>query len=388
MYGEEWWLQNVGQSFFIGLAHLIVTATGLNQVITLFPATSGHDIRWEPARALPACAGAPCTGRGIIVGVVDTGVDISHPDLQGQISSASKSFDPLSSTVDDTDGHGTFIAGLIAARADNGIGIVGVAPDATILSLKEDLQSDNVARAIRYAADHGAAVINLSLGGPFPDEVQRAAIDYATQVPFNAIVVASAGNYGDNCNYDNGTCSIGPNPPLYPAGFLHVVSVGSIDPDGTHSVFSETNSSVDVSAPGGLISSLMAQGASAAEDCTMHRTPYQDLVYRDTYDCIFTDGQTAGVYFTNESGTSFSAQIVAAGAALAKQRWPALTSDQFENLVRSTADLAPGQTGTDVYYGPGPSTSSASFPTTFRPKDSSPEWRPRRQRTAERATAC
>lgn len=347
LVSNQWWLNNVGQDIFIGLAHLL-TATGLDQLLTMFPATPGHDIRWMTARALAACGGGECMGGGITVAVIDSGVDGSHPDLQGQISELSRSFDPASPTIDDYEGHGTFIAGLIAAKANNGIGVAGVAPDARVMALKDDLSSFSQALAIRYAAEQGAQVINISSGGPSANPIIGSAIEYATAAPFNTIVIASAGNSAMNGN-----------PVMYPASFPHVTSVASIDPDGTRSFFSESNDSVDVAAPGGFMLGLQAIGAIGQSDCTRNGTPYQSppfsisISYDGPYDCIFTDGQTNGGHYTSKSGTSFSAPLVAAAAVLAKQRWSTLTSDQFEHLVRSTADLAPGQATSDTLYGAG-----------------------------------
>lgn len=349
LFPDQWWLANTGQEFFVGIVHFILSATGFHEIWTEFPAMAGNDIRWLQARALNACGGVACSGEGVTVAVVDTGIDASHPDLAGQVSPLSVSFDASDSSTDDVEGHGTFIAGLIAARNDNG-GIIGVAPAAQILAIKDDLTSDSISRSIRYAAEHGAGVINLSLGGPSPNEVMRAAITYATQAPYNAIVVASAGNDGLNGN-----------PVLYPASFSGVVSVGSVDPDGMHSLFSEWNSFVDVAAPGGFVTSLKARNSLASTDCTQNATALSPVIsYLGVFDCVFTEGKTIfdglnanGVYYTNESGTSFSAPLVAAGAALAKEKWPTITSEQFEQLIHATARLAPGQLAPDEFYGAG-----------------------------------
>jgi subtilisin family serine protease len=359
LFEAQWWLNNTGQSFFIGLARLIIRATGIDQMINFFPATAGHDIRWSSARALGACGGNSCTGGGVTVAVIDTGVDVSHPDLAGQISTASTSFDPETQSVGDTDGHGTFIAGLIAAKMNNGIGIAGVAPDARILALKYDFSSIELARAIRYAAEQGASVINISSGFGALDPIVGEAISYASSAPFNTVIVASAGNHAeDDCSdpTNKALCYFGySNPVLFPASSPHVISVGAVNPNGTHTFFSEENSLVDVSAPGGFIVSLKAIGTET--DCKRNGTPYDDVSFSISYDgrddCVFTDGQQNGAYYTSESGTSFSAPIVAAAAALAKQKWPLITSDQFEQLVRETADLAPDQTGADTHYGAG-----------------------------------
>ena len=137
LYDDMWWLRNVGQSFTIGLIVKVISAIYGTFTSATLPAESGNDIAWEQARSLPACNGVPCTGAGVLVGVVDTGIDASHPDLAGGVVTAgSRSYIPGYGPLDDDNGHGTFIAGLIAATANNGIGMTGVAPDASLLPMK------------------------------------------------------------------------------------------------------------------------------------------------------------------------------------------------------------------------------------------------------------
>jgi subtilisin family serine protease len=348
LYEDQWWLANSGQSFILGVAWSVLRATGVGEFIERFAGSAGKDSKWTSAMALPACGSSACTGRGVTVAVIDSGVDDSHPDLAGQLSSASASGVGGFGPADDENGHGTFVAGLIAARADNGIGLTGVAPDSKLLAVKVSLYGDyvgNTAEAIAYAGDAGAQVINLSYGGEQIDDVERMIIELATAPPYNAIVVASAGNGGDQGN-----------PVLYPAAYPHVISVGAVDSEGQIAAFSQINRHVDVSAPGMMVFSTFANTISDT-DCTStgrpHYTSRYVLAYLDKYDCLFFDGVRQDSLYKSGSGTSYAAPIVAGAAALAKQKWPALNGDQFEALVRATADDDASGDGYDPQYGAG-----------------------------------
>lgn len=187
-------------------------------------------------------------GSGVVIAVIDSGVQLNHADLKNQLVTGWDFFDD-DTTPNDTIGHGTQVAGIIAAQGNNGIGMAGVAFNAKIMPLKVcDIIDDDgsfvygcpysyVAGAIVHAVDNGAKVVNLSLGGTSADsEVIRAAVDYA--VTRNVTVIAAAGNTGD--------ASL-----VYPAAFPNVISVGAHDPvSGTIADFSTRNNRVDFSAPG------------------------------------------------------------------------------------------------------------------------------------------
>jgi subtilisin family serine protease len=124
------------------------------------------------------------TGRDIIIAVIDSGVETTHPDLQGRVAMARNFVD---GTGDRAEAHGTAVAGIIAADADNGIGIVGIAPQARLLALRACWEVDarvtscnsfTLAKALQFALDHGARIINLSLTGP-PDVLLGRLIDAA-----------------------------------------------------------------------------------------------------------------------------------------------------------------------------------------------------------------
>jgi minor extracellular serine protease Vpr len=255
------------------------------------------------------------TGQGILVAVIDTGVDFTHPDLGGCFGLGCKvnsgyDFVDNDDTPEDVDGHGTHVAGIIAANGN----LRGVAPDANIMAIKA-LDDDgygfssDIIRAIEYAVDpdgdittdDGADVINLSLGGVgSPDDPTSKAVDAA----FNAgvVVVAAAGNegnYGDIANFS-------------PASARAAITVGSVDPDRTLSSFSSKGPAVggdtlkpEVLAPGGNIESLAVGGSTKIL-----------------------------------SGTSMASPHVAGVAALLLQALPQSTPEEIKaRLISSASDL-------------------------------------------------
>ncbi len=205
-------------------------------------------------------------GADIDVAVVDTGVDGGHPDLAGRVAPG-VSFVGTGGTAQlgggatDPNGHGTHVAGIAAAGAQDGVGIVGVAPFARILPVRVldstgSGSSSAVAAGITWAVDNGAEVINLSLGGSYSGAIATA-VDYAESR--GVVVVAAAGNTG-------ATDSV-----MYPAALATVIAVASHDADGSLSPFSSQGPQVDVAAPGSSIVSTfpgaqwrLMQGTSMA----------------------------------------------------------------------------------------------------------------------------
>ncbi|HPQ20076.1 MAG TPA: S8 family serine peptidase, partial [bacterium] len=175
----------------------------------------------------------------VIIAVLDSGLDLAHLDLQANIKSG---YDFVNDDADasDDNGHGSMVAGIIGAVKNNSIGISGVAPKCKIMPLKV-LDSEgygtyaDVADAIIYAADNGAKVINLSLGGYAYSQYLQDAINYAFNK--NCVIVASAGN--------NNT-----DEPFYPAACANVISVSSINKDNNKSTFANYGNYIDLVAPG------------------------------------------------------------------------------------------------------------------------------------------
>ncbi|MCP2336474.1 S8 family serine peptidase [Actinomadura rupiterrae] len=208
-------------------------------------------------------AWAASRGRGVTVAVLDSGVDASQADLAGNVVTGpdyAAGAAPSGSVPKRL--HGTNMASVIAGHGHgpgNEDGMMGVAPEAHVLSLRVILEQDEagydrfngdkryqgtIARGIRYAVDHGADVVNLSLGRSYPVPAERDAVAYA--ISKGVVVVAAAGNGGADRPAKRG----GHTLYTYPASFPGVISVAAVDSAGRHAGFSNRNSAVVVSAPG------------------------------------------------------------------------------------------------------------------------------------------
>ena len=208
------------------------------------------DWQYDAVNAGPALA-AVGGGSKTPVAVVDSGVDQAQPDLAGRLLPG---YDATGTdgTVTDTDGHGTFVAGLISMVDGNGVGGKGVGGSTQVIPVRATLDGDYetdtaIVAGIVWAADNGAGVINLSLGSPVDDPAIDRAIDYATSK--NVLVVASAGNSNTAQDHD---------ATMYPAAYVGGVnggwsiglSVGATMPNGQVAGFSTHNPDVSIAAPG------------------------------------------------------------------------------------------------------------------------------------------
>ena len=241
------------------------------------------------------------TGKeSVIVAVLDTGVDRRHEDLKNV--KLLSGYDAVSGIVDvneDTAGHGTGVIGLIAATANNNLGIAGIAHGVSILPIKvavsnTTIYSSDLIKGIRFAADAGAKVINMSIGGYASSYAEQAAVDYA--VSKGCILISAAGNDG------KGEFS---GQKSYPASYEGVISVASVDASGNASSFSQYNDSVDVAA------------------------------YGEKLPLPYVDGDGNSLY-KEDSGTSFSCAFVSGIAALAVSLTgdsARLESEEFLSLI-------------------------------------------------------
>jgi subtilisin family serine protease len=265
------------------------------------------------------------------VAVLDAGIDALHPDLAGRVV-ASRRFgagDPLYPATP----HGTATAGLIAAIDGNGIGIDGIAPNARLLSADVASQGDPssfdptaIQRAIRWAADSGARVINLSLAGSGPDPADAAAVNYATA--HGALVVAAAGNCFDG-NFARCTPA---GTAQTPAWLPHVLTVGATDGNAASpapAAFSIPSARwVDLAAPGELVTTLWP-----TRNNPYFATPTCSAA--GTTACYSTGGADPGPW--GPSGTSYAAPMVSAAAAILFGAQPSLHPDQVAALLEQTA---------------------------------------------------
>ncbi|MCF2533661.1 type VII secretion-associated serine protease mycosin [Yinghuangia soli] len=244
-----------------------------------FPAATHPGTPWALQRVMLDQLWSQSTGKGVVVAVIDSGVDAANPQLTASISEIGQDdFAPETKGRIDENGHGTMAAGIIAARPDAKTGFVGLAYDAKILPIRQnggtDSQKGNVATlaaAIRFAVASGATVINISqetsgpegtAPGPDLERAIRDAIDKS-----NVVVVAAAGNSGDKENFDT-----------YPAKYEGVLAVGASDRNNNRTGFSQNKPYVGVLAPGVDIWSTVPKGGHCSQDGTSFAAPYVSAV--------------------------------------------------------------------------------------------------------------
>ncbi len=257
---------------------------------------------------------------GIKIAVVDTGADLTHPDLAAK---APETWDVVRhrTNVVDRDGHGTFVSSLAAGSVTNEEGIAGFGGDAALLMVKAVGNGDSFsdvdeAAAIVYAVDHGARIVNLSIGGEGTSRLEQRAIRYAAD--HNVLLVAAGGN-----EYEQG------NPVEYPAAALQPVgsrgqggvglAVAASTMSGRRAAFSNTGSQISLAAPGERVFGDIAATSSPSW------WPRSTL-----------PGSTAGLYGW-ASGTSFSSPETAGAAALVWAANPALTAREVASILKATA---------------------------------------------------
>ena len=254
-------------------------------------------------------------GDGAVVAVLDSGVNIDHPDLKQE--SFVKGYDAFTGktgtdNVNDWCGHGTSVTGIIAATRNNGIGFTGAMPNAKIMPVRV-LNSNGsgslatIVSGIEHAVKNNADVINMSFGGP---NAGALSLKTACETAFNSgtILVSASGNEASS-HYGG--------PVNYPAGFDCVISVASVDSNNTRASTSNYNNKVMVAAPGDNVRLITKDGK---------------------YEC--------------NSGTSFAAPQVSALAAMVKSYNPSFRPSKFMDVLKITSEDL-GSPGYDVEYGYG-----------------------------------
>ena len=272
---------------------------------------AGDDVRseqWHLKALNIAEAWTYAAGAGVTVAVIDSGVDADHVDLQGQVLPGLDLVDARGNAATDLVGHGTTVSAIIAGKDDDA-GVVGIAPKAKILPVRV-LDQENryedamiVAKAVRWAVDKGARVINLSLGGSGSSGALAAALDYAFAK--DVVVVACTGNANASS----------PSGVWYPAREPGVLAVAGMERDGD-----------------GLWS-----GSITGKE-TVVTAPATQLV-----------GARPSGYWRVQ-GTSFAAPMVSGTAALIRSRWPGMPAGEVVNRIIKTAKDR-GRAGRDNQYG-------------------------------------
>ncbi|MEO3776680.1 type VII secretion-associated serine protease mycosin [Micromonospora sp. B11E3] len=311
------------RSLLCGLAALLVGAA----VVPPTPATAapvcgptGETLPpgtpWALSRLEPSAAWRITRGEGVTVAVIDSGVSATHPLLRGQVLPGAD-FNNLPSNQGQCDlaGHGTIVAGIIAGKEGTGKAFTGIAPAAEILPVRvlpdaktrtdEGLPAQ-IARAIVWAVDQGADVINLSLV-TLPRPELESAIEYALDK--DVVVVAAAGNRQEQQQ----------NLPAYPAAYPGVIAVAGVDEQGGHVDSSVVGDYVDIAAPGLNIVGPAPRGQ--------------------------------GYRAEPQGGTSFAAAYVSGAAALVRAAYPDLSPAQVAYRLTRTADNPPDGRNAELGYG-------------------------------------
>jgi thermitase len=249
--------------------------------------------RIQAPQAWDVTTGSP----GVIVAIVDTGVDLNHPDLQGKLVEGRNFLDPDQPPQDDG-GHGTHVAGTIAGTMNNATGVAGVASGASIMPVKVlrangSGKDSTVAAGMRWAIDRGARIINMSFSGAEVSPILTEAVAYAQSR--NVVLVVAAGNESSAS-------------PTYPAATDPVIAVAATDQQDRRANYSNYGDWIDIAAPGTGIWSTYWSGASS---------------------------------YRADTGTSMAAPHVTGVIALLLSLRPELTPTDVEAILRSSADPLP-----------------------------------------------
>jgi len=248
----------------------------------------------------------------VVLGIVDSGLDINHADLKIKVVGTYNSADGNSESVDHV-GHGTHVAGIASALTNNALGVAGVAPECSILAVKvapgnsSAPSTDGIANGILYAVDKGAQVINLSLGSRRESQAITDAVKQA--LARNVVVVVAMGN-------DSG------NIKSWPAAVPGVIAVGSTDNRDQRSRFSNYGDWITVAAPGSDILSTFPLN--------------QNMIGQKEYGAI--------------SGTSMAAPFVTGLAGLIRSKYPGLSNVDVKRAIEMSSDDL-GKPGYDPEFG-------------------------------------
>ena len=269
----------------------------------IFANDTYNDAAWHLEKIDAPSAWETSMGEGVTVAVLDTGVDEDHPDLFGQTVPGWNTYDNNDDTID-VYGHGTMVAGVVAAASDNWIGVTSIAWDTLIMPVRISrpdgyAYTSDIAEGVAWAADNGAQVANISYDVSGSLTVQNAAVYMQER---GGVVVVASGNMGGDRGFVPSTA---------------LISVGATDSNDVRALFSSYGEYLDLVAPGIGIYTTRSGGG-----------------------------------YSTPAGTSFSSPVVAAVAALMISVNPALCPVRIDTILKETADDL-GEEGDDIYYGAG-----------------------------------
>lgn len=328
LYPQQWGHNNTGQLHY----HVLRRDGNYNDTLIMVSGVAGADVKAEAVYQ-----NLPDNTTTVVVAIIDTGVDTGHPDIIDNIWNNPREIagngvdDDNNGFIDDVrgwdfggngtstttgdnnpmdgDGHGTHIAGIVAATADNSIGVAGLARDCKIMPLKifPLPLASFIVGAIVYAADNGADVINMSFGLPYTSQLMEEAMAYARAK--GVVLCAAAGN--DFTEFVN-----------YPAGSPLTIAVGATDDSDHVASFSTYGAHLDICAPGHSILSLRASNTDMYAD-SYPREPNVHIINTRYY---------------LASGTSMACPYVVAAAAYLRALSPGLTPQRVQEILQSSAD--------------------------------------------------
>lgn len=289
------------------------------------------------------------TGKGVVVAVVDTGVDFTHPDIRDNIlTQENKPGTDITTAARpsghmicynaaenndkcmDNHGHGTHVAGIIAAIKNNNRGIAGVAPEAKIMPVKvlDDRgygTDDWISQGIRYATDNGANVINMSLGGYGSSPIISQAIDYASSK--DVLVVVAAGNDAMDLNM------------FFPASNQKVITVGAANEKKQTTFFSNFGSGLKVVAPGGGSVKSPSSGTiiNSWDDLIGGNPNINNVLSLRSAKSAIGGDLIVGDQYLRLAGTSMASPYVAGVVSLIKSKNPTYTAEQIKTVLYKSA---------------------------------------------------
>ncbi len=318
----------------------------------LVPNDPSYSNQWaHPLIQSPSAWGITVGSSDVVIAIIDSGVDTSHPDLASKIV-AGYDFVDDDNDPRDANGHGTHVAGIAAAVTNNGVGAAGMSWGARIMPVrvldnKGSGYNSDITDGITWAYQNGADILNLSLGGTDFSQAMQDAVNAAHTA--GSLVIAAMGNCRTGCTISGQQYT---NPTQYPAAYNNVMAAAATDSGDGYAHYSQSGTHCDIAAPGGELSAYHDPNGiySTMPTYDVYMTRYYGYV--NNYDYL--------------QGTSQAVPYVSGLVALIWSMAPAMTNNEVQNLIEQTAvDL--GSVGKDPDYGWGRINAHAALATIVPP---------------------